>query len=172
MVQGGTSKIHARSSGHWKEKGGFVPLFDRLSDDDPTQKEERHPFKVYSQEEVQESVIREIDRLLNTRVKLAKDVYFNLMQNENAQGFPTLYGLPDFSYFDATNQATWSEYATLMEQAIARYEPRLKNPRVALDQFENNRQTLRAHINGDILINEMVASFSFAVVIKGDRTAS
>lgn len=153
-------------SGRWEKEGSFVPLFIRLQDLNPEEKNESPPLRIFSKEDLQQSVITEIKNLLNTRVKLPKDDFEALIQDDSAKGFPELYGLPDFSFFDATNQGTWDNYAYLIKCAITNYEPRLTKVSVKIHHFDNISQTLTASIEGDLLINNVTQSFSFPVSLK------
>lgn len=152
--------------GKWESEGSFVPLFIKLQDLNPEEKREVPPLCIFSKEDLQNSVFTEIENLLNTRVKLPKDLFESMIQDDSTRGFPELYGLPDFSFFDATNQATWENYASLIKFAINRYEPRLINVSVKIKRFDNDFQTLFASIEGDLLINNVPQSFSFSVTLK------
>ena len=155
----------APRSGRWESEGSFVPLFIKLQDLNPDENTESPPLRTFSVEDLQRSVITEIQNLLNTRVKLPKNFFETLIQDDSTKGFPELYGLPDFSFFDVTNQGTWENYAFLIKYAITRYEPRLTNIFVKLQHFDDATQTLSAAIKGDLLINNVVQSFSFSVTL-------
>ncbi|HQS84772.1 MAG: hypothetical protein B7Y25_07605 [Alphaproteobacteria bacterium 16-39-46] len=156
--------------GKWKKEGSFVPLFMKLQDLNVDQEKEAPPLRYLSKEELQASVIREISNLLNTRVTLPSLVFDSLIQNDKFKGYPELYGLPDFSYFDVTNQATWSHYTFLIKTSIEHYEPRLNNVVVVLEKFVPSSQTLKAMISGDLLINEMVEPLSFSISLTSSQT--
>ncbi len=156
--------------GKWKKEGSFVPLFMKLQDLNLDQEKEAPPLSYLSKEELQASVIREISNLLNTRVTLPAPVFDSLIQNDQFKGYPELYGLPDFSYFDVTNQATWSHYTFLIKTSIEHYETRLKNVVVVLEKFVPSSQTLKANISGDLLINKMTESLSFSVALTSSQT--
>ena len=156
--------------GKWKKEGSFVPLFVKLQDLNADQKEEDPPLRLLSKEELHASVRTEISNLLNTRATLPAHVFDTLIQDDQFAGYPGLYGLPDFSYFDVTNQATWTHYAFLIKTAIIRYEPRLKNVSVVLEKFTSTSQTLQATITGDLLINEMVEPLSFTVSLTSSQS--
>ena len=157
--------------GRWQEAGGFVPLFDKLTDNDLDSSYEANPLTIYSRSEVEASIVKEIENLFNTRINLPKKDYLDLCYIQDACGYPTLYGIPDFSFFDAVDEGTWRAYAETLERAVEFYEPRLKSPRIVFDRFDPNTQTLKAHIAGDIILNEMAASFSFSVVLRNQKTA-
>ncbi|MBS0184865.1 MAG: type VI secretion system baseplate subunit TssE [Proteobacteria bacterium] len=154
----------------WKKEGSFVPLFVKLQDLNTDQKEEAPPLRYFSKEELQASVITNISDLLNTRVTLPAHVFNAIIQNDQFEGYPELYGLPDFSYFDASNQATWSYYTFLIKTAIERNESRLTNVSVVLEKFMPPFQTLQATISGDLIINEMTEPLSFNVTLTSSHT--
>lgn len=155
--------------GSWKKDGNFVPLFMKLQDLNRSEKEEDPPLKLLTKEDLRASVIAEISNLLNTRIKVSSDVFDLLIQNDDFKGYPDLYGLPDFSCFDVTNQATWNHYTFLIKTAILRYEPRLKNVSVFLERFTPTSQTLQASITGDLLIREMTEPLSFIVSLTTSK---
>jgi len=154
----------------WKKEGSFVPLFMKLQDLNVDQKEETPPLRYLSKEDLQSSVITNISDLLNTRVTLPSHVFNAVIQNDQFEGYPELYGLPDFSYFDVSNQATWSYYTFLIKTAIERNESRLTNVNVVLEKFIPPFQTLKAMITGDLILNEMTEPLSFNVTLTSSQT--
>ena len=83
--------------------GGPVPLFDRLMDDDPETLSEHPVKKYYNRSEVIRSIEREVERILNTRATVKRAEYDDFSENPLNFGLPEMFGLGDFSQFDATN---------------------------------------------------------------------
>lgn len=171
MASNVTSKKNANSLfGKWTHEGSFVPLFIKLQNLNPDEPKENPPLKTLSKEDLKASVITEISCLLNTRVRLPMHTLESLSQTEAAQGFPELYGIPDFFSFDASNQGTWAYYAGFIKNAIRVYEPRLANVSVVLKRFIASSQTLEVSISGELLMNETREPFSFSLSLTKTST--
>src|SRR5437762_726666 len=104
--------------------GAPVPLFDRLIDDDPDTLHEQPTKRYYNRFELIQSIEREVARILNTRATVKRAEYDDFSEDRLNFGLPEMFGLGDFSQYDATNQEDWARIADLCEQAIMRYEPR------------------------------------------------
>lgn len=150
-------------TGSWKKEGIHCPLFLRLIDANPQQQEETPPLRILSKEETKASVIEEIQNLLNTYVPISITKYQLLMRNPKTLGYPELYGLPDFSNVDPTDQASWPFYANLIQQAILYYEPRLIKTSVEITSFIKNTQTLVASLSGSLVLGDVTEPFTFTV---------
>jgi type VI secretion system protein ImpF len=122
------------------EGGVLAPFFDRCQQSESP--------KVLNEEALIASIEENIQMLLNTRMALNKKNYLAMNPAGLTYGVPQLYGLPDFSWFDGARRDTWPQQATLIEQAIRLFEPRLQNPQVALKEFQEDKQKLWVHIRG------------------------
>lgn len=153
-------------SREWSTQGGAVPLFDLLTtpvnEDDPTPASTR----IFSKEGLKESVIKEIQMLLNARVKIPLAFYDAILQTPYTAGFPELYGIPDFSAFDATDMGTWALYADTIKNAIMAYETRIRNVEVIFEKFQPQTQVILASITGSIVYQSVIEPFSFSVNIS------
>ncbi len=106
--------------------GARALLFERLVDNKPHRKEESPPFRVLSRQELWESVSRELGRLLNTRCP----VPLHLLGEEERTVIN--YGIPDFTSLSPQNPDDRRLMASIIEQTIMAYEPRLRNVRVGV----------------------------------------
>ncbi|WP_437306872.1 type VI secretion system baseplate subunit TssE [Sorangium sp. So ce388] len=106
---------------------GRVPLFDRLVDEDPSQRSEARPKRSHDLDALRASVRRELERLLGTRCPVPGDVALS------RQRTVIDYGLPDL---DLGGRASIKEerlrVARLVRQSIEAYEPRLARIEVEL----------------------------------------
>ncbi|KYF83277.1 hypothetical protein BE17_17265 [Sorangium cellulosum] len=104
-----------------------MPLFDRLVDEDPSQRSEARPKRSHDLDALRASVRRELERLLGTRCPVPGDVALS------RQRTVIDYGLPDL---DLGGRASIKEerlrVARLVRQAIEAYEPRLARIEVEL----------------------------------------
>lgn len=137
-------------------------LFDRLIDDDLNTSFETSEF--LSEQEVKDSIILEISRLLNTRTSEKLDV----MVTNPAHGIPPTYGLKDFGSFDATNTQDWPLIKRLITESIDYFEPRLKNINVEVLSFEDKTQQLIIQINGKLHLQKLEGEVTFPVAISVD----
>lgn len=147
-----------------KIAGAPVPLFDRLIDDDPETVTEQPSKRYYNRAELIQSIEREVDRILNTRATVKRAEYEAFSEDALNFGLPEMFGLGDFSQYDATKQDEWPRIAELCEQAIRRYEPRIKNVAVTVTAFDNKAQSLGMAIHADFAIREFQGELTFPTV--------
>ncbi|WP_437762357.1 type VI secretion system baseplate subunit TssE [Sorangium sp. So ce281] len=106
---------------------GRVPLFDRLVDDNPSQRSEARPKRSHDLDALRASVLRELERLLGTRCPVPGDVALA------RQRTVIDYGLPDLELGgrDVVKEDRF-RVARLVQQTIEAYEPRLARVEVEL----------------------------------------
>lgn len=112
-------------------RGTPPPLFDRIIED----KNEWVGNQLLNEQELQQSIMNELSLILNTRCTVRKVVYQDHIQNIPLFGLPDFFGLGDFSYFDGANPQEWPGAALLIETAIKAAEPRLKDIRVTIENY-------------------------------------
>lgn len=106
---------------------GFEPsLFDKLFDGDG---QTPHALRRLSVEEIKETVARDIEALLNTRMVFTEA---SLKRFPECQRSVLTYGLSDFSGLSLASFYDREFICRSLEQAIARHEPRLTQVRVVL----------------------------------------
>lgn len=127
---------------------GLMPsLLDRLIDPDSEGTVAR---RGYSIEQMYRTVQRDLEDLLNTRhtaygvpeeyVELHRSVYG--------------YGLPDLVSLNQLTDSERGRIASVIEQVIDRFEPRLKNVRVTIISDETGKQTtVRFHIQARLALD-------------------
>ena len=109
----------------------FVPsLLDRLLDDAP-QAPAEHATPQVSLEHLKDSVVRDLEALLNARCGLRNEA---LAEHPQAQRSILSFGLLDFSSMSLANTNERDAICRAIEDAIGAHEPRLKNVRVGLGQ--------------------------------------
>ena len=143
-------------------KGAKALLFERLVDDDPHTPGEAQPFRIYGVAALRASVARELMRLLNTRCPRpagpADEMDRTILD----------YGIPDFSHIAAGSDTDTHKLARILEQAIAVYEPRLRQVRVTIEPSKTSKTTATGSIEAMLVVgsvNEPV-SFPLALVLK------
>ena len=138
---------------------GRAPLFARLCDHEPRQREEAQPRRVLSREHLIESLLSEISRVLNTRCSTT------MAGLEGQERTVANYGLPDFTTLNPTSDGDRQRLARLILDAIRAYEPRLRNPLVEVKADPANGRVLRVTLDGMLVIENMSEPVSFPLVI-------
>ena len=141
--------------------GAPAPLFDRLIDEDPETTTEYPVKKNLNRFELIQSIEHEVSRILNTRATVKRAEYEDFSEDPLNFGLPEMFGLGDFSQYDATNQQEWPRIAELCEQAIKRYEPRIKNVSATVTAFDKKGQSLSITIHADFAMKEFQGELTF-----------
>lgn len=144
--------------------GARVPLFDRLIDEDLETTKEVPPKRYYNRAELVQSIEREVARILNTRSTVKRDDYEDLSEDPLNYGLPEMFGLGDFSQFDGTKMSQWPKIADLVEQAIMRYESRIKNVVATVTEFDKKTQSLQMSISAEFAVKEFQGELTFPTV--------
>jgi len=153
-----------------KIAGAPRPLFDRLIDDDPETVTEAPPKRYYNRFELIQSIEREVDRILNTRATVKRAEYQDFAEDPLNYGLPEMFGLGDFSQYDATNETEWPMIAELCEQAIIRYESRIKDVTATVTSFDKKTQTLSMTIHAEFAMKEFQGELTFPTTfLMGQR---
>lgn len=136
-----------------------VLLFDRLIDEDPAQSKEPYPFRLYSKEQLIESIARELSRLLNTRCPLPKE-------HRDMDRTVLDYGLRDFSSLFAASPTDRDMLAREIEDAIEVFEPRLHEVSIIWSDPSNGKQQqLAANIQAKMQLGNLMEPVSFPVLL-------
>ncbi|MBW8310096.1 MAG: type VI secretion system baseplate subunit TssE [Candidatus Paracaedibacteraceae bacterium] len=149
-----------------REQGAPIPLFEKLIDNDRSTLEEVPPKRFYNRFELMQSIQLELSRILNTRANARKSEYDQLANDERNFGLPQLYGLADFSQYDATNKGHYARIARLCENAIRLFEPRLRNVTVTITEFDPKRSRLYAIIDAELNIKNFQEEVTFPLEIE------
>ena len=125
-------------------------LLDRLTDDDPKQRQESRDRRVLSMRRLRQCVLRDLEWLLNTG---------NLEATEDLEDYPLVagsvlnYGMPEFAGCFASNlDLVGMERA--VRQAILDFEPRILRKtvkvRAIVSEGEMNVNALTFEIEGEL----------------------
>jgi type VI secretion system lysozyme-like protein len=148
-----------------RQQGAPIPLFEKLIDEDKDGRGEAPPKRFYNQAEVMQSIEMELSRILNTRANAKKIDYDFLSSDDRNFGLPHLYGLADFSQYDAANQSNYPRIAKLCETAIRFFEPRLSQATVTITGFDTQKTRLSAVINARLNLRGFQGEVTFPVDI-------
>lgn len=142
-------------------------LFDRLVDDDPAAQCEPVPLRALNAEALRISVLNELFDLLNTRCPFTESAL-------QGRGRTTLeYGLADVSPAYPGASASGAEVAARMRDAIAAYEPRLRQVQVAAEPIEGKPMQLLARVQGVLAAGSAPVPVNFTICVgaPGGRIA-
>ena len=143
---------------------GFEPsLLEKLFDDEPHAVAPSRVFKSMSLDQYKESVARDLEGLLNSRAGFDEAM---LQDFPNCQKSLATYGLRDFSTRSLANGQDRAEICTLLEQSIARHEPRLHNVWVTLEGTHRGVGGLRFLIHALLDIEPAREPVSFDAMLQ------
>lgn len=111
-------------------------IVDRLIDDEPDVSTEPEWRWRQDVRELKDSVTRDLEALFNSRQTRA-DLLFNAPDSQIAQSVLT-YGLPDLTSTAVASQEACESLRWSVEEAIRRFEPRLFDVRVSLQEPETS----------------------------------
>ena len=123
-------------------RGGALPLFDRLQDEDPSVAREVNPNRTLTVEE------------LERRGELTA----------------LEYGVPDLVDFSPQYLEDRRRMARLYRDILQVFEPRLHDLRITVEEVADNRQKLVMRVDGNVLVGDVMAPLSFPVVIEQGAT--
>lgn len=161
--------------------GSRAPLFDRLSERgalfDPRAtvpldmrgafgaapvRDERQR-RVLDRDSLIESIVREVDELLNTRTPLAADE-LDLRPRSTLD-----YGLPDLSLFWPSDDDSRQRLAGLIERTVAAFEPRLAEPRARVETVPGKARLLRVEISGSVSFERLAEPVTFPILLRDGK---
>ena len=136
-----------------------APLFERLTDLQPDIAAEAQPLTMLSPEAVRESVLREIQRLLNTRAPVAAPVLERRIRSTID------YGIPDLSVLGTRDFDSETKFVNAIRQALEAYEPRLTAPSVRLARSTTQNAAVLVQVKGELHLGSIREPVSFEVAV-------
>ncbi len=127
---------------------------------DPSDPVEQQPLRVLSVDETVESLRRELERLLNTRSPTPPE------ELEERAWTVLDWGLPDYSGWYTRSAPSQARLARLVEATIRAFEPRMIDPKVAVEHREGSDRTLIVRIEGSIRIGTLLEPVSFPLTLE------
>ncbi|KAA0998900.1 type VI secretion system baseplate subunit TssE [Paraburkholderia panacisoli] len=124
-----------------------LPLFERLVEDADAW--------LQGEDALRQSVARELSRLLNARSSLSMDAF------ARSDGTVLDYGLPDFSDLSLRSAPDREAIVAAVRRAIALFEPRLTDVKVAFTFASGNEQHAVLAIDGTMRVNQSVEHVFF-----------
>ena len=103
----------------------------------------------YGVDEMIEAVSRDLNDLLNTR-QTHQALFDGLPEVQNSL---LAYGFPDITSFEAATAQQQAEIGRVIEEAVQRFEPRLKDVRaVMLDPPDGKRTLVRFRVEASLAV--------------------
>ncbi len=112
-----------------KRLNAQASVLDRLVDTEPHLSREAVQRRLFDSDQIRASVVRDLENLMNTRRKITVPPPGFEEVNRSLH----MYGLPDFSSENPRSPVFQRRLLQAIEQAITRFEPRLRNVSVRLD---------------------------------------
>lgn len=155
-----------KRSDYWPRKSQHDParagLLDRLTDSEPNVSEESRPLRTYSREQLIDSIIRELNRVFNTRCIIPKK---DLKKRERTV---LDYGVSDYT---GMNTRALEDHQTLtrtIKDAITRYEPRLQQVKVSVDPTPPSERSLVVYVEGLVQYGTVREPVSFPITVRNE----
>jgi type VI secretion system lysozyme-like protein len=133
--------------------GLAVPLFDRF-DEERDDSRMSEPYKIHELQLVLESIQKEIENLLSTRLPTFRDGASSWEPLSQPQTVLD-YGLPEFAPIAAGNPLDQAFLSAVIAAKIAAFEPRLQNPMVELHGVADNPSQLIGTLEAAIKLQGM-----------------
>lgn len=149
-------------------KGALPPLFDRIVIDRSGQ---GSGHRLLDAKELEESIVREVATILNTRCTVRKAIYRDHIDTIPFFGMPDFFGLDDFSYFDASNSDDWPEIVEYVKTAILAAEPRLENVSVKIESYDSLNQDLYVFVSGILKDQKLLKEINFPLTLQSIKPA-
>ena len=132
-------------------------LVDRLVDREQWPETRAASIAMY-----RDSLKRDIEWLLNTRQPVIP-----ALESYPATAVSVLnFGLPDLHSFDGSGGKGQNALTVALEKCIRTFEPRISQPRVFLTRTDLLSRSLRFHIEGQIVYENMDEEIKFDTVLE------
>jgi type VI secretion system protein ImpF len=144
-----------------QETGARALLFDMLVDEHPGQLSESNPFRFFTVEKLQQSIMKEVTDLLNTRRSFLKfdDVVWR----------STLaYGIGDHAGASINSENDKALIAEDIQKTVKRFEPRLIGVTVEVSEIDSSSESLIVIIHATLKAGKINQQFSFQVAIGSE----
>ena len=140
-------------------------ILDRLIDNEPDLSQEPVQRRLTTFSQVRNAVGRDLENLLNTKNYLSSlcDDYPELSRSL------FVYGLPDFTSTNPRSPSVRLHLRQELEKAIARFEPRLRNVSVRIEDAGKNERNLRFKINALLFLDPLAEPVTFDTIFDVNR---
>jgi type VI secretion system protein ImpF len=123
-------------------------VLDRLIDDEPEVTREPPTSRLKSLRQLKQSVRRDLEWLLNTR-RLVDEIPDDL---KHVRDSVIAFGLPDFTAASVASTADQNRVRRMVEAAIERFEPLLKDVMVTVEPGREFERSLHFRISANLQV--------------------
>jgi type VI secretion system protein ImpF len=142
----------------------MVPsLLDRLLDDQPEDSQEPASSRSQTVRQLEKSVARDLEALLNTRRETLEDLSEDFKEVTRSL---INYGLPDFTSFSLAGEKDRTRIRRALEEAITYFEPRLHRVRVTLEAPKGLDRALRFRVDALLRVEPAPEPVTFDAVLQ------
>ncbi|MDR2107360.1 MAG: type VI secretion system baseplate subunit TssE [Holosporaceae bacterium] len=138
----------------------IVPLFERLTDENPEVPFEKTPKRFSTFEELQNSILNDLTCLLNTRV--SNSWADNVKEKITA---PYAYGVNVTAPTSASNVFEIQRLEAKIDAVIKQFEPRLINAKSRVAGTGKNPCSVFVNIEATVLLDNRKTPLSFPIVM-------
>ena len=142
------------------EHASSASLFDRLTDENPDTLYEESPKRFIGISDLQESILNDLSKLLNTKVAL---LWQNYICNTPV---PFSYGVNATCIISAENIFEIQLLESRINNVIEQFEPRLSNVSSHVVSTGIDPGTVFINIDADLIYNNRRTPLSFPVVLN------
>jgi type VI secretion system protein ImpF len=139
-----------------------IPVLDRLLDYEPEISHEPVASRSKSLRQLKQSVMRDLEWLLNTRQKV-DGIPSDLTEVNRSV---VAYGLPDFTTINHKNPADQSRIRRAIESTIAFFEPRLEDVMVTIESSSETQRLMRFRIDARLKVDPAPEPVTFDTTLQ------
>ncbi len=139
-------------------------ILDRLIDDEPDVSTEPLHSRGVSMREVEKSLLRDLENLLNTRRNIMEPPAAYSELNRSLY----TYGLRDYTAENPNNPMVIQDLRREIAQSVALFEPRLRNVVVQIDAGRERRELL-FRISGTMVVESFAEPVAFDIQLDPNR---
>ena len=135
-------------------------VFDRLIDYEPRTSTENPRSQTFSVAEMKQSVLRDLEWLLNTRQPIFADQ--KMVEAKNTVIF---YGVPDFTGLGVRSEVEFKQFAADVETAIRTFEPRIFDVEITFEPVDNFDRQIRFRVDARLDVDPAPEPITFDSVV-------
>jgi type VI secretion system protein ImpF len=140
-------------------------LLDRLIDHEPEASYEPVQYRLTTFRQVKSAVGRDLENLLNTKCFTSSTV----AEGNKLDSSLFTYGLPDFTSANPRSPSVKQKLRKEIEKAIAKFEPRLRNVKIQIEEPEINERNLRFKITALLILDPVTEPVTFDTIFDVNR---
>lgn len=140
-------------------------ILDRLVDMEPGVSREPVQYRLYDITRIKAMVVRDLENLLNTRRNILP-VPASYREINNSV---FMYGIGDFTSENPRSPSVRRRLRQDIEKTISKFEPRLKNVTVRLEEDLEAGRNLRFRISGLLVVEPEIEPVSFDTYFDTNR---